>query len=328
MGARRLTLEEYSRSRRRQASLFRKYGLVLLFVAPYFAFFAVFFLYPLVKGLVMSLYKYNYANPADNEWRGLENFYKILFDSSSSYFKDFWSSLGRTAMAAAILVPLCILIPLLLAYLINTKPWGYKWYRAILYIPGIFPLTATGVIFLNLFNYQYGFINSLFGTDVNWLLNPSSTWVVIILFCVWGGIGTNFVIFSAGLQNNDRSLAEAGLIDGANKLQQIICISLPQIKNQLIICLFTTITGYMNLYGQNYILGAFTQPQKDIYTVIYVIQNQLMGTRYEVYGMMAAMAICLGFFTALISGLQMFVTRERKGGHRHEKAFLAYKERL
>lgn len=326
MFGRRLTLEEYSRREARTTSLFRKYGLVLLFTLPYLAMFAVFFLYPFVKGLVMSLYKYNYANPDENEWRGFQNFYKILFDSESSYFQDFWSSLGRTVTVNLILVPLCILIPLLLAYLINTKPWGYKWYRAIIYLPGIFPLTATGVIFLNLFNYQYGFVNSLFGTDINWLLNPETTWFVIILFCIWGGIGTNFVIFSAGLQGIDKSLYEAGSIDGANKFQQVVCISLPQIKNQLIICLFTTITGYMNLYGQNYILGAFTQPQKDIYTVIYVIQNQLMGTRYEVYGMVSAMAICLGLFIALFSGLQMFVTRERKGGHRHEKAFLAFQE--
>lgn len=326
MTGRRLTLEEYSRREARLTSLFRKYGLVLLFTLPYFVMFGLFFLYPFVKGLIMSLYKYNYANPAENEWRGFQNFYKILFDAESSYFQDFWSSLGRTVTVNLVLVPLCILIPLLLAYLVNTKPWGYKWYRAIIYLPGIFPLTATGVIFLNLFNYQYGFVNSLFGTDVNWLLNPETTWVVIVLFCIWGGIGTNFVIFSAGLQGIDKSLFEAGAIDGANKLQQVLCISLPQIKNQLIIGLFTTITGYMNLYGQNYILGAFTQPQKDIYTVIYVIQNQLMGTRYEVYGMVSAMAICLGLFIGLFTGLQMFVTRERKGGHRHAKAFLAFQK--
>ena len=215
---------------------------------------------------------------------------------------------------------------LLLALLINKKPFGYKLYRAIIYLPGIFPITATGVIFLNMFNNEYGFINNVLNLNINWLQNPTTVWILIIVFCVWGGIGTNFVIFSAALQNVDKTLYEASSIDGCSKFRQNFDITFPQIKNQMIVCLFTTVCGYMNLYGQCYILGAYVQPHDAVYTVIYMIQNHLKGTNFAVYGMVSAMAICLGFFIALISIIQMYITREKKGGNKYAKEFVAFKK--
>ncbi len=320
------TIEEYTKQVSRTTSFLKKYGLAILFMTPYLISFLVFFMYPFIKGCIMSLYRYNIANPSDIAWRGFLNYYKILFDSNTSYYRDFWNGMKNTLIAAAIIVPLCILIPLGLALLINGKPPGYKIYRAIIYLPGIFPITATGVIFLNIFNNEYGFINNLLKINVNWLQNPTTVWIIIILFCVWGGLGTNFVIFTAALQNVDKSLYEASAIDGCSKFRQKFDVTFPQIKNQMIICLFTTVCGYMNLYGQCYILGSYVQPQNSVYTVIYVIQNQLKGTNFAVYGMTSAMAICLGVFIAIISIIQMVITKERKGGNKYAKQFKAFKE--
>lgn len=324
--SKRTTIEEYTKRVSKTSSFLKKYGLAILFMAPYLIAFIVFFLYPFIKGFIMSLYKWNIADTSDTAWRGFQNYYKILFSPGTSYFNDFWNGMKNTLIAAAIIVPLCILIPLGLALLINAKPPGYKIYRAIIYLPGIFPITATGVIFLNMFNNEYGFVNNLFKIDVNWLQNPITVWAIIILFCVWGGIGTNFVIFTAALQNVDKSLYEASAIDGCSRLRQRFDVTFPQIKNQMIICLFTTICGYMNLYGQCYILGAYVQPQDSVHTVIYVIQNQLKGTNFAVYGMTSAMAISLGFFIVLISIAQMLITRERKGGSKYATQFKAYQE--
>lgn len=290
----------------------RKYGLALLFTAPFLVCFALFFVYPFFKGIVMSFFRWNIADSGDIVWRGFENYKKILFDSSSLYFKEFWTSLGRTMLAVLVLVPLCIVLPFILAVLIEKRPYCKKLFQAIIYLPGIFPLSATGVIFLNLFNYEYGFINSLFNIDVNWLQNPSTVWVLIVLFCVWGGLGSNFIIFSAAIKDVDKSLYEAASIDGCSKFKQAFYITLPSIKRQITLCLFTTMCGYMGLYGQNYILGAYAMPHESIETVIFKIQNFLQGTQFEAYGMISAMAICLGIFTALVSGLQMLITREKK----------------
>ena len=114
-------LQAEGRKRRAQG---RQYGIALLFSAPYLLFFAVFFLYPFVKGFVMSFFRWNIADFSDIAWRGLGNYVKILFDSSTVYFREFWSSLGRIMLAVAILVPMCLLIPFALARLIEKRPYG------------------------------------------------------------------------------------------------------------------------------------------------------------------------------------------------------------
>ena len=74
---------------------------------------------------------------------------------------------------------------------------------------------------------------------------------------------TILLIFSAGLENVDKTLYEAANVDGCNKWQKFTKVTLPGIKNQFVICLFTTLVGYMNLFGQNFILGSNTRPRRD-----------------------------------------------------------------
>ena len=90
-------------------------------------------------------------------------------------------------------------------------------------------------------------------------------------------------------------------------------------------CLFTTLCGYMNLYGQNYILLSNTPDQDGVKTAIYRIQDILMGSSKN-YGLAAAMAVCLGIIIAVITAIQMTVTKERKVGNVHAKEFMAWKE--
>jgi len=319
------SLEEYALHEEKRRLFLKKYGLGFLFLGPYLFFFIVFFLYPLFKGAIISFYHYNIADPTDIFFRGFQNFQKILFSSNSTYFQSFWNGMKNTVIAVLILVPFSVVLPLLLAALVNVKPFGNKFFRAVLYLPSIFPITATAVIFLNMFNNNYGFLSALFGNNINWLLDAKYNWILIIVFCLWSGIGGNFLIFLAALQNVDPMLKEASSIDGCGPTKRFIYITLPQIKPQLILCFFTATIGYMNLYGQNYMLGSFVSDKKQIATAVYVIQDLMMGTDFQVYGMVSAMAISLGFFIMLISIAQLVATKERKGGSHHEREYLLAK---
>ncbi|MGI6713953.1 MAG: carbohydrate ABC transporter permease [Bacilli bacterium] len=320
-----ISVSEYAVKVERQRQIFRKYCIGFLFLAPYLFFFVLFFAVPFFKGITISFFRYNIADTTDIVWRGVQNYTKILFDKNSTYYKTFWNGMKNTLMATAILVPLSIVIPLLLATLVNTKPVGYKFFRAIIYLPSIFPMTATGVIFLNLFNNNYGFVSAIFGDHINWLMDPTYNWILIIFFCIWSGIGGNFIIFLAGLQTVDPSLKEASSIDGCNLTKRFFHVTLAQIKPQLILCFFNTTIGYMNLYGQNYLLGQYVSDRMQIQTTVFVIQELMMGTNFQVYGMVSAMAICLGLFIMTISIIQLIVTRERKGGNKHAKEYFSIK---
>lgn len=320
---RKITVEDYAFRHEKLINKARKTGSLIFFFGPYLVCFLMFFLFPLILGVVMSMSKFDGKSLLPSEFIFFDNF-KTVF-TNRVMIKDFWSSVWYTIRFAIIIVPLCIVIPLALALLINIKPPGYKFFRACIYLPGIFPLTATGLILLRMFSYQNGFINSLFNISIDWFGQTNTAWFMVGLFCIWGGIGGNFIIFCAGLENVDKSLYEASGIDGASKWKRFLYVTLPGIKPQLIMCIFTTLCGYMNLYGQNYILLSNTPDQDAVMTAVFRIQNMLLGSSRS-YGLAAAMAIVLGLIIALITAVQMTVTKEREGGNKRVTAFMDWKK--
>lgn len=324
------TVNEYALKRSKRADFFKRYGVAILFLAPHLLFFLVFCIYPLFYGIYMSLFKYSIADPSMNEWRGLQNFITILFNHENQYSMDFWYAMGNTVCFALVIIPLSIIIPLFLAICINAKPRGYKIFRAVIYLPSVLPVSASGVIFTALFGYLFGYVNQWFGISVNWLnSNPMLAWFVILLLCLWGGWGGNFIILNAGLKNVDKSLYEAASVDGCTGFRRALAVTLPAIKPQMILCIFNTIIGYFGLYGQVYVLtnaGPITDTTDHAtMTVMWYLQNLINGgNSYSVYGMVSAMGLILGAIIGAITAVQLIVTRERKSGTKYRKAFNDY----
>ena len=333
-----MTVSEYALKRSRWGEFFRRYGLVLLFLGPFLFFFLLFCIYPLLYGIVMSLMRFSISDYSQNEWRGFQNFATILFNSNSIYNRNFWYSMGNTAALAVVIVPLAIIIPLIIAVLINSKPKGYKVFRAIIYLPSVLPVSASGVIFISMFGQNFGYINQWIGENINWLndgSNPTLAWFVILLLCLWGGWGSNFIILSAGLKNVDKSLYEAANVDGCTGIRRLFSVTIPVIKQQLILCIFTTIIGYFSLYGQVYVLtnaGPATYIDGVRYestmTIMWYLQSLINSTNFNVYGMVSAMGLLLGIFVGIITGLQLWLTRERKSGTKLARAYAAHEAEL
>lgn len=327
------TVSDYALTHSKRTEFFKRYGLVFLFLSPYLLFFIVFCIYPLFYGIYMSLMKYSIGDSTLNEWRGFRNFATILFGSGNYYHDQFWYAMGNTVTAALILVPLGIIVPLIFAILVNAKPKGYKIFRAIIYLPSVFPVSASGVMFAALFGQNFGYINQWIGSNMNWLGgSTASAWFVIILLCMWGGWGGNFMILSAGLKNIDKSLYEAAGVDGCTGIKRTFAVTLPAIKQQLILCLFTTIIGYFGLYGQVYVLtgGGPSVYENGInynttMTIMMFLQGLADGNKLDVYGMLSAMGLTLGVIIGAVAGLQLFVTRERKSGTKISAEFMARK---
>lgn len=296
---------------------------ISVFLGPYLISFIMFFLFPFIFGIIISLSKFDGTSFMPSGFNGLNNF--IMIFTNRVLVKDFWGSVWKTIKFALIIVPLSILIPFGLAMLIKVHPPGYKFFRAAIYVPGIFPLTATGLILLKMFSFQNGFINNFFNISVDWFGETNLAWFMVGLFCIWGGIGGNFIILNAGLENIDNSLYEASQVDGSNKWQQFRYITLPGVRYQLLLTLFTTFIGYMNLYGQLFILASNTPDQNAMKSAIYRIQDLLMGSSRS-FGYASAMGICLGAIIGFIAVLQMIMTKDRKGGNKHVKAYLDWQK--
>ncbi len=330
----RITKEEYALKRSKEASFFKRYGAAFFFLAPYIFFFLLFTVYPLFYGIVMSFMKFNIADSSQNQWRGFMNYYNILFNPNNSYFRGFWWSMRNTVLFSLILVPLGVILPLIMAVVINFEPKGYKFFRALIYLPSILPVTASGVIFSALFSKNFGYINQWTNQLTDWLGMPNTAWFVIILLCLWGGWGGNFIILSAGLKNVDKSLLEAASVDGCGTWKKIMSVTLPAIKPQLILCIFTTIIGYFGLYGQIFVLtGGGPSIMIDdrnrmmTQTIMVYLQGLITGTNYNVFGMVSAMGLTLGFFIGIVTALQLTITKERPSGNKKAKEYAEYLKR-
>ena len=317
-------IKQYAQTREMHKSLARKSLSVGTFLGPYAVCFAMFFVFPLIFGIVMAFSKFTPTSFLPDDVGTLENF-TVLF-GSNSIARDFWSAVWTTIKFCACIVPLSMLIPLGLALLTNLKPPGYKLFRAMIYVPGIFPLTATGLILMRMFDSHYGWVNNVFGLSIDWFGSVTACWFIIAFLCIWFGIGGNFIIMSAGLENVDKTLYEAAKIDGCNAWQKFLHVTLPGIKPQLFLTLFTTIIGYMNIYGQIFILGSNNPDLNSMKSAVYRIQDLLAGSNPRAFGYAAAMGICLGLIIIVIAVVQLIVTKDRKGGRKHAEGFRQWKK--
>ena len=120
---RQLTLEEYAESKEKKKRLVRKAGAISFFLGPYGICFLMFFVFPFVFGIIISFCEFDGKSLFPSEFVGFENYIKIF--TNRVLIKDFWSSVWYTFRFAMIIVPLCMVIPLGLALIINIKPPMY-----------------------------------------------------------------------------------------------------------------------------------------------------------------------------------------------------------
>ncbi len=311
-----LTFEErielQKRNSKRTATI-GKYSTVVLFFGPYLFFFCLFFLYPLIQGIIDSFFFYNFGD-ADKTFVGWQNYQNIIIYNPDFPNANLWftQGLGHTALFVVLTVPFLIIIPLILALLLNKKPWGEGFFRALFFLPNVLSVSTVCLIFKFLFNSSYGFIKTLpFQSDV------VSAWIVLVLTTLWWTVGNNMVILNAGIKEVDKSLYEAAAIDGCGEFKSVIHITLPQIANQVLICSITTIIASFNVYGQAQLI---TQggPSQSTFMFIQRVLQMLRDVNQGVGGAGVANAMCILFALIIlaISLIQLYVTRDKKNSHR------------
>ena len=349
--AKTIVLEEYAKQRSKRIGSLKKYGVTAVFLLPYLAAFIIFFLLPLFYGVYISLTDFQYGKPGVEQFNDF-TWFRMLFDKTlmPRVYNSFWLAFVHTMMFSVIMVPIAIILPLSLAILVNRKPPGFKLFRALIYMPSIVPLTAAGTIFTLLFmpKTQNGLLAEFFGIDIVWFsdiwfsfelfgqtIDIAYAWIPIFFMCLWGGWGGNFIILSAGLQNVPRHLYEAADIDGCSSWRKILNVTIPGIKPQLVLCLFTTILGYLGLYGQNFVLNgggpviteiAGVPADGHTSTLMYFIQDivttdKKLFNKATAYGLAAAASLVYALFAGIISGIQMYITREKKTGTKISEAY-------
>lgn len=275
-----------------------------LYVGPHLLFFCIFGLIPLAYGIYISFTQWDMVG--DATFVGLQNYKEILFNSSSTFYSQFWGGLKNTLIYVVISVPVLIIIPLLIAMALNSKPKAAGIFQSIFYIPGLFSISAVALIWSLVFNKRLGPINNLFGSSANWIVEQPYAWLVILIVSVWWGVGGNMVIYRAALNGISKDLYEAADIDGASSVQKFFKITLPSIKFQLLYTFVMTTIASFNIYGQPVMLTNGGPTQSTTVLMMH-IRNLAFGSGVSVAGMASAMAVLLGIVMVVISVFQFIL---------------------
>ena len=288
----------------------RKNATAYLFLAPFLILFCVFVLAPAVYGLWISLHIWNPLLP-NQPFVGLEN-YTQLFTPGSLTSGDFWESMRATGIFTLASVPFLLVIPLLIAVLLNQKIRGGTVFRAIFFAPYVLGVAVIGVIWKYLLDPQLGVVNHLLGlfglpSDVPWTVDVPWVWISLVGVTIWWTLGFNTVILLAGLQGINKELYDAASVDGAGAMRKFFSVTLPGLRPVLSFVTTVTILASANMFGQSYLI-THGGPGHATRTAIMYIADE--GLSQNQMGAASAMSYVLFALLAVVSLVNFRLQRD------------------
>lgn len=269
------------------------------FILPVLVFFTSFVLYPMVKGVYLSLFRFRGRN--------------ITFVGAKHYldlFKDeiFIKSAQNTILITAIAVPIVVAFSIFVAINIYEKnAFIRSFFRGIFYIPAISSVVSVTVVWNWIYHPKYGILNyilqsaNITSSNVDWLGNPRTAIFAIIAILITTSVGQPIILYVAALGNVPKDLIEASKIDGATDYKAFTQIIWPMIKpTTLYIVVVTTINSFQ-IFALIQLLTA-GGPNYATSTIMYLVyQKAIVESRY---GASSAMGVILAVIIGIISVLQ------------------------
>jgi multiple sugar transport system permease protein len=281
-----------------------------LFLLPALALIGVFFLVPVIAGLVLSFTDFDlYAigDPANARFVGFDNYQAVLANPL------FWKALTNTLYFVVVGGPLSVLVSLAAALLVHSK--RAKWpgfFRTVYFTPVVTTLVAVAIVWRYLDHPKYGLVNALLNRiglpSVDWLGDPHWSMPAIVILAVWKNFGYNMLIFIAGLANIPDEQYEAAELDGASWWGRFRHVTLPWLGPTFVFVAVITMLGNFQIFSEPYVM---TQggPLQSTTTVVLMMYEE--GFRWWRMGVAASIAFIL--FLIMLAGtwIQMSLTRER-----------------
>ena len=269
------------------------------FLTPYIILFTIFLLLPAISGILISFFKWGIMGSP--KFRGLKNYYKVLNDDL--FIESLINTFYFTLMTA---VPL-VIIGLLLALFVNQKIKGRNIVRTLIFLPHVISVSAVGIIWVWVLDKNIGLLNYYFiepfGFEpIGWLVQESTSMPAISITTIWWTVNVNMIIYLAGLQDIPEDLYEAAKLDGANKWNLLIHITIPMLRTVTLFVIPLTVIGCWKIFGQAYIMTN-GGPGTSTYTIAQYIYS--MGFQYFKMGQASVAGVVLTLITLVFTLLQL-----------------------
>jgi multiple sugar transport system permease protein len=274
-----------------------------LFLSPFIILFSIFVVIPVVVAMFLSFTDYNMLQSPN--FVGLNN-YKLLFLDD----KVFITAISNTLTFALITGPIGYLASFFAAWVINQLKFK-RGFSLAFYAPSITSGVAMSTVWLIIFSSdRYGYLNNLLldwgliDSPILWNTDPNHIMKVIVIISLWMSMGTGFLVFLAGLQNMDKSVYESGSIDGVkNKFQELIYLTLPMMKPQLLFGAINSIVGSFGVFDIAVSVAGMPSPNYAGHTIVAHLYDYAF-IRFQM-GYASAVAVVLFLITFVMGRVVM-----------------------
>ena len=269
-----------------------------------FCFFAVVII-PFLYGVYLTL----------TDWNGVssvKNF--VWFDNFASVLKDtqFWSSLLLTFKYVIFVVIIVNVLAFGIAYLLTRGIKGQNFFRAGFFTPNLIGGLVLGYIWQFVFSRVFVGVGEATGWSLfesSWLSDPSLAFAALVLVSVWQLSGYMILIYVAGFMGLNQDVMEAASIDGATGWVKLKSIILPLMMSSITICLFLTLSRAFMVYDVNLSLTAGAPYGTTEMAAMHVYEKAFTSRQF---GVGQAEALILFVIVAIISGIQVYITKRQE----------------
>jgi multiple sugar transport system permease protein len=255
------------------ARMERNWG--ILFALPAILGFFIFVFGPMIASLIISLT--NWSIGSDVKFIGFGNYHHMVTQDelfSKSLFVTLYYALGS--------VPLGIIFSFIIAMLLNQKVRGLAVFRTIYYLPVLVPSIANSMLWLWLFNPEFGLFNSVLSTvglpGSQWIYSENTAIPSLIIMSTWG-VGNAAVIFLAGLQGVPGHLYEAVVVDGGGAFRKFWHVTLPSMTPTIFFNLIMAVIGSLQVFDQAYVMTNGGPSNATLFYIFYLYRKAFTETQ-------------------------------------------------
>ncbi|CAK7286001.1 carbohydrate ABC transporter permease [Streptomyces sp. RM1] len=276
-----------------------------LFAAPGLLITGAFILYPFVSTVINAFTDRRTLIPG--RFVGLANFRELLHDDM------FWTGLRNSALYVVGVVPALVLLPLLLALLVQKNIPGITFFRSAFYTPVVASIVVVGLIWVWLLD-ERGLVNSLLETiGVGKVGFLSDQWLLLLsamAVTVWKGLGYYMIIYLAALANVPRELHEAAAVDGAGPVRRFLTVTVPAIRSTMVLVAALSSVSAFKVFSEVYLLASPNGgPAGEDTTLVMLVQRTGTGLTGRVG---YASAISLVVFAVTVVLMLLVLRADRK----------------
>lgn len=217
-----------------------------LFIFPAILGTLIFIVIPVICSFGLSFTHWNLVN--DIQFVGLSNYREIFSDAL------FYKILLNTVVFAVSTSVLGVIIPLVLAVILNSKIRGSEFFKTAYFLPFITPMIVIGVVWQWIFDPNIGVLNNFLHIHINWLYDTNFAMPALIIVSVWKLIGYNMIIFLSALSAISQSMFEAAKIDGATPFQTFWHVTIPLLSPTIFFVVIITAISSFQVFDLIYLM--------------------------------------------------------------------------